>query len=703
MSAATRAPEPSRGFRYRVFMSYSHADRRWARRALRWLENWSVPRRLVGRDTPFGPVPRRLGPVFRDREELGPAPELSESIGRALADSASMLVVCSPAAAQSRWVNEEILEFKRLGRGDRIVALIVAGDPAAGDGPEQCFPRALRFRLEADGQLGNRAIEPVAADARDIGDAPRRARRKVQAALLGIPYGELARREQQRRNRRLAAVTAASVLGMAGTLALSFTAWRAQQDAERRRSQAEELVGFMLGDLRDRVEPIGRLDLLRAVGDEAVSYFGRLGPRDLDDRALAQQVKALTQVGEVQLSLGNSGQALIAFDEAWRRAAELAKRYPAEPQLLYDRGQAEFWVGYVHRERGDLAAAREWLTRYRDTALQLHQLDPDNLDARLELAYGERNLGALAFGEGRLAEAEEAYTKDIANLRSLIARAPDREDLVYDLADSLSWVGSILEHQGRPAEAGRRFRQAADILDEMHAKHPANRPYEARLVSELAQLARLQIVLGEFDSALALYQEALSHSRELVRHDPQNQPWRRSHALLHLGSAETLRRMRRPAEADEHARLGLEETRLLAEADPTNTDWVQLHSRGQAARALTALALGNGDLASRLALAALETLAHAPAGRDRMAAAARAAEIRMAAGDVAHATGAASTAMLHWEEGLAALADTSGLQQNPRQLLLRGELLTRLGRCDEALQAWRQLHEMRAWAPHQSC
>lgn len=703
MSAAEQVPGGSQGFRYRVFLSYSHADRRWARRVLRWLENWTVPRRLVGRETPFGPVPRRLAPVFRDREELGAAPELSETIGRALAESASMLVVCSPAAARSRWVNEEILSFKRLGRADRIVALIVAGDPSSGDGPEQCFPPALRFRLEPDGRAGQQPIEPVAADARDVGDAPRRARRKVQAALLGIPYGELARREQQRRHRRLVTVAAASLLGMAGTLTLAVTAWRAQQDAERRRAQAEDLVGFMLGDLRDRVEPIGRLDLLHAVGEEAVSYFGRLGPRDLDDRALAQQVTALTQVGEVQLSLGESEQALAAFDEAWRRAAELAARYPAEPKLLYDRGQAEFWVGFVHRERGDLAAAREWLTRYRDTAQQLHGLDPDDLDARLELAYGERNLGALAFGEGRLAEAEAAYIKDIANLQSLIAQAPDREDLRYDLADSLSWVGSILERQGRPAEAGLRFQEAVEILDELHAKQPANLPYEARLVSELAQIARLQIMLGDFQGALALYQEALGHSRELVEHDPRNQPWRRNHALLHIGSAEALHRMKRAAEADEHARLGLEEARLLAEADPTNTDWVQLYSRGQAASALTALALGDADAATRLALAAIETQARAPAGRDRMADAGRAAEIRMAAGDVAGATGAAATAVLHWEAGLAALSDTGMLQHSPRQLLLRGELLVRLERCEEALQVWHRLSEMQAWVPGQQC
>jgi tetratricopeptide (TPR) repeat protein len=686
-----------------VFLSYSHADRRWARRILRWLENWAVPRRLVGRETPFGPVPRRLAPVFRDREELGPAPELGETIERALAGSASMLVVCSPAAARSRWVNDEILAFKRLGRADRIVALIVAGDPAAGDGPEQCFPPALRFRLEADGRPGTRPIEPVAADARDIGDGPRRARRKVQAALLGVPYDVLARREQQRRHRRLVAVAAASLLGMAGTLTLAITAWRAQQDAERRRAQAEGLVGFMLGDLRDRVESIGRLDVLQAVGEEAVSYFGSLGPRDLDDRALAQQVTALTQVGEVLLSLGDSEQALAAFDEAWRRAAELAARYPADPGLLYDRGQAEFWVGYVHRERGDLAAAREWLTRYRDTAQQLHALNPDDLDAQLELAYGARNLGALAFGEGRLAEAEAAYAQDISNLQSLIAKAPHRDDLRYDLADSLSWLGSIVDRQGRPAEARLYFQEAADLLDVLHTQQPANLPYEARLVSELAQIARLEIVLGEFQSALARYQEALGHSHELVAHDPKNHPWRRNHALLHIGSAEALHRMDRPAEADEYARLGLGEARQLAESDPTNTDWVQLYARGQAMRALTALALGEADAATRLALASLDTQARAPAGRDRIDDAGRAAEIQLAAGDVASATGAAAEAVLHWETGLAALSDTDMLHHSPRQLLLMGELLVRLERCDEAMQVWRRLSEMGAWVPRQPC
>lgn len=57
----------------------------------------------------------------------------------------------SPAAAKSRWVNEEILAFKRLGREHRVFCLIVDREP--GDRSRECFPPALVYRLGVDGQL----------------------------------------------------------------------------------------------------------------------------------------------------------------------------------------------------------------------------------------------------------------------------------------------------------------------------------------------------------------------------------------------------------------------------------------------------------------------------------------------------------------------------------------------------------------------
>ena len=72
---------------YRAFLSYSHSDRSKAAWLHRTLESYRVPSKLIGMPTAFGPVPARLSPVFRDREELSAAGNLGESIESALARS----------------------------------------------------------------------------------------------------------------------------------------------------------------------------------------------------------------------------------------------------------------------------------------------------------------------------------------------------------------------------------------------------------------------------------------------------------------------------------------------------------------------------------------------------------------------------------------------------------------------------------------
>src|SRR6185295_13015780 len=123
-------------FKYRAFISYSHSDEKWARWLHHNLETYRIPKHLVGTETEFGPIPERFAPVFRDREELASATNLGTTLIAALEQSASQIVICSPKAAKSRWVNEEILTFKRLGREHRIFCLIIAGEPGASGNPE---------------------------------------------------------------------------------------------------------------------------------------------------------------------------------------------------------------------------------------------------------------------------------------------------------------------------------------------------------------------------------------------------------------------------------------------------------------------------------------------------------------------------------------------------------------------------------------
>ena len=128
--------------RYTAFLSYSHKDAAAAGRLHRRLETYRLPKRLVGTMTARGPVPERLWPIFRDRDELPAATDLSETVREALAQSGSLIVLCSPDAAASLWVAEEIEVFRRLHPDRPVLAAILERRSAATASPRPCAPTA---------------------------------------------------------------------------------------------------------------------------------------------------------------------------------------------------------------------------------------------------------------------------------------------------------------------------------------------------------------------------------------------------------------------------------------------------------------------------------------------------------------------------------------------------------------------------------
>ena len=177
-------------------------------------------------DSPF---PRRVFPIFRDREELPTASTLSDNIENALTQSRYLIVICSPRSASSRWVNEEIKIFKSLGREDRVLCLIVDGEPNASDKPaldaEECFPESVRFQVDENAELTEERTEPIAADARAHGDGREDAKLKLLAGLLGVGFDELKRRELRRRQRRMFIATSVMALVTGIMAVLALTAW----------------------------------------------------------------------------------------------------------------------------------------------------------------------------------------------------------------------------------------------------------------------------------------------------------------------------------------------------------------------------------------------------------------------------------------------------------------------------------------------
>src|SRR5262245_10052946 len=187
--------------RYRAFLSYSHTTAAWTNGLHRALEGFRIDRDLIGRETANGVIPATLRPIFRDRGDFTAGLTLADQTLAALDASAALIVVCSPAAAKSRNVNEEVRLFRARHPHRPIVPVIVDGEP--GDADRECFPPALRFEVGADGRVTDTPSKMLAADARREGDGRDVAVAKIVARLLGVRTDEIFRRAERERRQQL--------------------------------------------------------------------------------------------------------------------------------------------------------------------------------------------------------------------------------------------------------------------------------------------------------------------------------------------------------------------------------------------------------------------------------------------------------------------------------------------------------------------
>ena len=589
--------------KYWAFLSYSSRDAAWARWLQRALETYVVPRRLVGQPTAAGPAPRRLRPIFRDRTELAVESDLSASIERALAVSAFLVVVCSPDAARSRWVDAEIRRFRALHGDARMLSVIVAG--SASGSWNDCFPPALRGHDVA----GDEPVQgaPLAADLRPGGDGRRMTRLKLVAGMLGVGLDELVRRDAQRRQRQMAALTGASVAGMAIAGALAGAALVARNEAvkqrahaEKERAQADRLVAFMLDDLHKRIAPSGRLDLMDGIARQALKYYAAQDPTDLDAASLEKRSAAVHLMGEIEVRRGDLDQAAKAFAEAFATTAELLARAPDDGQRVYAHAQSAFWVGEVARQRGEVTKAESNFRRYLQLAQRLPALDPQNDDWRGEVDSAWSDLGTLYLQVGRASEAFDAFQQSLAVSEVLARRHPDDLDRRMDLAQCHGWLADALQNQGRLGEARRQRQEELAVYREILARDPRFQQAEFSTVVAEQAIAQLDMIAGDVPGALAGFTEAAVRARRLTASQPDNMNTAAVAALADVRLGETLLAAHRLPEARAASRRAQGPLAAAMAKSSAVTSW--RNYADEEALLEAALAAAGGDAAGALRL-----------------------------------------------------------------------------------------------------
>ena len=371
--------------------------------------------------------------------------------------------------------------------------------------------RACRYETARDLWLDLErylAFEPV--EARE-GGAMYRARKFARRNRVGVAFG---------------AVVASALVAVGVNAAVQTERVAEARDAaELRRAQAESLIDFMLTDLRERLEPIGRLDVLDAVGDQAEAYFASVPEADVTDEEVFRRVTALQLIGQVRLDQGNLAAARDAFEAALELNQGLTVRAPENSEWQVGLGASHFWVGFVDYRLGDHEPALEQMRAYLQIAEALVAQDATNTEWRTELAYAHSNIGSVLQDRGDLEGALDEFQATKEMLARLAEDEPGDGAMQLDLADTYNTVGFVLQGLGRLDEALDEFREEVRIKEALAAQDTTNMQWRARLATGHNYLGQALQSTGHVNEAMAHYREGVRLWTGLVAHDTSNVRW----------------------------------------------------------------------------------------------------------------------------------------------------------------------------------
>lgn len=175
---------------YYAFISYKREDEKWAKWLQQKLESYKLPS-IIRKERKD--VPKYIRPIFRDSTDLTGG-LLADKLHDELSLSKYLIVVCSPNATKSEWINREIQTFIDECGVANIIPFIVGGTPHAINVNDECFPKAI-LKFPNDKELLGISIKEVGKEKAFI---------RLVAYLLDLKFDILWQRHRRRdRNRKV--------------------------------------------------------------------------------------------------------------------------------------------------------------------------------------------------------------------------------------------------------------------------------------------------------------------------------------------------------------------------------------------------------------------------------------------------------------------------------------------------------------------
>jgi len=648
----------------------------------------------------------------------------------------------------------ELAARRPLHDGDseaRLVEQVLHDEPVPADEVDRAVPRDLALVIRKAVEKDRRRRYETAADLAADLDAfiegrPVSARPPTIGYLLGLAVS---------RHRVVAAATGAALLVLLAA-AVVFVVGQARGRereralrvrAEESRARAEELVGYMLFNLNERLEEIGRLDLLDDVALRARQFYDGLPEEERTGETEARRAAAIGALGDVLVSRARADDALDTYRTAERIFARLAEEEGDGSKSLSNLAKIQWDVARALDLRGEPEAAIAAIRRGAALKARSFAAGPRDGEARLELAgaltvlanaesraggspaeserlarealalavsatgrpqqrntvpRAKRALGEALIAQGRVDEAEGPLTEAYEFARRVRDEAPDSLAAMRLLCEAEAWLAALHLRLGRRESAYEHYRTAVGIADEVLRREPADAESAEKAARVRTSLAQALRVDGNLAGASALVEEAVGVLRGLVARFPRVRSFTGglAQALVELGDVRT--RAGAPATAVpvlEEALAILERAAPTGTAAPLGTSGIDIaDARGRLGAALLEVGrLEDAERACLRALAERRALAAAAGGGAESRRAVAGALERL--GRVVEQLDRREEALAHYVEGAAVIEAL--LAESPRAGLLLDDLASLLedqacvhemeGRLDAAIETQRRV------------
>jgi tetratricopeptide (TPR) repeat protein len=352
-------------------------------------------------------------------------------------------------------------------------------------------------------------------------------------------------KEAARKLRRRAIATAGAAVAAFILLAVSVVMWRvaheqariaktrrldaqtSEKKANDARDQADGLINFMLYDLRDKLEPLGRLDVLDDVAKKAKEYLDRLPKEPVTTSRLEEQAAMLDNIGNVLVAQGKLQDALDAYQQGLAIVKHLADQNKSNAVWQRDLSVNYEKVGGVLEAQGKLQDALDIYQQSVNIRRTLADQDKSNAGWQRDLSVSYEKVGGVLEARGKLQDALDIYQQELAITKHLADQDKSNADWQRDLSRSYDNVGRVLEAQGKFQDALDIYQQSLNIRRTLAHQDKSNADWQRDLSVSYEKVGGVLEAQGKLQDALDACQQSLKIRQALVDQDKSNASWQR--------------------------------------------------------------------------------------------------------------------------------------------------------------------------------